>query len=114
MDLSWSKSRPVSTSSVTSSPGWNFVQWSAIPPLWISAFSRAVQWACATSCCECRLSDASPITPAKTGSSSNLEGHRVHSHEDVEKIRRIVENKLAPLGRKVYSIVNYVNYDIFP
>jgi len=26
----------------------------------------------------------------------NLEGHRVHSHEDVEKIRRIVENRLAP------------------
>src|SRR5258706_9321465 len=24
-------SRPASTSSVTSSPGWNFVQWSAIP-----------------------------------------------------------------------------------
>src|SRR5258708_13066511 len=70
MDLSWSKSRPVSTSSVTSSPGWNFVQWSAIPPLWISAFSRAVQSACATRCCECRLSDPSPTTPPKTGSSS--------------------------------------------
>jgi propionate CoA-transferase len=44
----------------------------------------------------------------------NLEGHRVHSHEDVEKIRRIVENKLAPLGRKVYAIVNYDNFEIFP
>ena len=30
----------------------------------------------------------------------NLEGHSVHSHEDVEIIRRIVENKLAPLGRR--------------
>src|SRR5260221_12351072 len=44
----------------------------------------------------------------------NLEGHRVHSHEDVEKIRRIVENRLAPLGRKVYAIVNYDNFEIFP
>ena len=44
----------------------------------------------------------------------NLEGHRVHSHEDVEKLRRIVEDKLAPLGRKVYTIVNYDNFEIFP
>ena len=44
----------------------------------------------------------------------NLEGHSVHSHEDVEKIRRIVESKLAPLGRKVYVIVNYDNFEIFP
>ena len=27
---------------------------------------------------------------------------------------RIVENKLAPLGRKVYAIVNYDNFEIFP
>ena len=44
----------------------------------------------------------------------NLEGHRVHTHEDVEKIRRIVESKLAPLARKVYAIVNYDNFEIFP
>ena len=44
----------------------------------------------------------------------NLEGHSVHSHEDVEKIRRIVESKLASLGRKVYAIINYDNFEIFP
>jgi propionate CoA-transferase len=44
----------------------------------------------------------------------NLEGHRVHSHENVEELRRIVEDKLAPLGRKVYAIVNYDNFEIFP
>jgi propionate CoA-transferase len=44
----------------------------------------------------------------------NLEGHSVHSHEDVEKIRRMVENRLSPLGRKVYVIVNYDNFEIFP
>ena len=32
----------------------------------------------------------------------------------MEIIRRIVENKLAPLGRKVYAIVNYDNFEIFP
>ena len=29
-------------------------------------------------------------------------------------MRRIVESKLAPLGRKVYAIVNYDNFEIFP
>ena len=44
----------------------------------------------------------------------NFEGHVVRNHEDVERIRRIVETMLAPLGRKVYVIVNYDNFDIFP
>ena len=44
----------------------------------------------------------------------NFEGHRVHSREDVEEIRRIVESRLVPLGRKVYAIVNYDNFEIFP
>jgi propionate CoA-transferase len=44
----------------------------------------------------------------------NLEGHRVHSHEDIEEIRRIVASKLAPMRRKVYAIVNYDNFEILP
>jgi propionate CoA-transferase len=44
----------------------------------------------------------------------NLEGHSIRSHEDVEHVRRAVEGKLAPLTRKVYAIVNYDNFEIFP
>ena len=44
----------------------------------------------------------------------NLEGHRVHSHRRRGRDSKIVENKLAPLGRKVYAIVNYDNFEIFP
>lgn len=44
----------------------------------------------------------------------NLEGHRVRNHEDVEQVRSMVETKLAPLGRKVYAVVNYDNFEIFP
>jgi propionate CoA-transferase len=44
----------------------------------------------------------------------NFEGHSVRNHEDVEKVRRAVESKLAPLGRKVHAIVNYDNFEIFP
>jgi propionate CoA-transferase len=32
----------------------------------------------------------------------------------VEQVRRIVESRLAPLGRKVYAVVNYDNFEIFP
>jgi propionate CoA-transferase len=44
----------------------------------------------------------------------NLEGHSIRSHEDVEQARRTVEDKLVPLGHKVYAIVNYDNFEIFP
>ena len=32
----------------------------------------------------------------------------------MEKLRRIVEDKLAPLGRQVYTIVNYDNFEVLP
>jgi propionate CoA-transferase len=44
----------------------------------------------------------------------NLEGHVVRDHKDVERLRRIVEDMLSPLGHKVYVIVNYDNFTIFP
>jgi propionate CoA-transferase len=44
----------------------------------------------------------------------NFEGHVVRSAQDVERIRRMVESMLAPLGHKVYAIVNYENFQIFP
>jgi propionate CoA-transferase len=44
----------------------------------------------------------------------NLEGHSIRSPEDVEHVRRAVESKLAPLAHKVYAIVNYDNFEIYP
>jgi propionate CoA-transferase len=44
----------------------------------------------------------------------NFEGHVVRNLQDIEQIRRIVETMLSPLGRKVYAIVNYDNFAIFP
>jgi propionate CoA-transferase len=44
----------------------------------------------------------------------NFEGHVVRNHDDVTQIRRIVETMLSSLGRKVYAIVNYDNFNIFP
>jgi propionate CoA-transferase len=44
----------------------------------------------------------------------NFEGHVVRNHDDVERIRRTVESMLAPLGRRVYAIVNYDKFEILP
>ncbi len=44
----------------------------------------------------------------------NFEGHVVRNHKDVERIKKNVEGKLKPVGRKVYVIVNYDNFTIMP
>jgi propionate CoA-transferase len=44
----------------------------------------------------------------------NFEGHVVRNAQDVERIRRTVEQMLAPLGHKVSAIVNYENFQIYP
>jgi propionate CoA-transferase len=42
----------------------------------------------------------------------NFEGYAVKHHEDIEAIRTQVEARLAPLGHKVFAIVNYDNFTI--
>jgi propionate CoA-transferase len=44
----------------------------------------------------------------------NFEGHVVRNHHDVERIRHTVEAMLSSLGRQVYVIVNYDNFEIYP
>lgn len=44
----------------------------------------------------------------------NFENLYVRSSEDIRRIREIVEQILSPLGKKVYAIVNYDNFDIVP
>jgi propionate CoA-transferase len=44
----------------------------------------------------------------------NLEAYTVRTAQDVEEIRRMAEQKLAPLGRRVSAIVNYDNFSINP
>ena len=52
--------------------------------------------------------------PSKNQFFVNFEGHVVRNHQDIERIRRIVESMLSPLGRKVHVIVNYDNFRIYP
>jgi propionate CoA-transferase len=44
----------------------------------------------------------------------NLEGHAIRTREDIEQLRALVEARLAPLGHKVFAIVNYDNFTIAP
>ncbi|MCL4764089.1 MAG: acyl CoA:acetate/3-ketoacid CoA transferase, partial [Burkholderiales bacterium] len=44
----------------------------------------------------------------------NFERLRVRTPEDVEAIRAEVERRVAPLGKRVYAIVNYERFEIEP
>ena len=79
-----------------------------------SAYSRTSRWDCATTCCACRSSSASPITRSKISSSSISKDTWSAISRTSSSIRRIVETMLSPLGHKVYVIVNYDNFHIFP
>ncbi len=44
----------------------------------------------------------------------NFEGYKIRTQEDIEKVEEMVAGILSPLGRKVYTVVNYDNFDILP
>jgi propionate CoA-transferase len=44
----------------------------------------------------------------------NFEGFAVRSSQDVQDVKEAVEKIVAPLGKKVYTIVNYDNFTILP
>jgi propionate CoA-transferase len=44
----------------------------------------------------------------------NFERLPVRSRNDIRALKEAAEKKLAPLGRRVYAIVNYDNFSILP
>jgi propionate CoA-transferase len=44
----------------------------------------------------------------------NFEGYAVRGRQDIEAIRRVVEQRVGALDRKVFAIVNYENFSIAP
>jgi propionate CoA-transferase len=44
----------------------------------------------------------------------NFEGMAIHSMAAIAEIEVAVKDKLSPLGRKVFAIVNYDNFEILP
>jgi propionate CoA-transferase len=44
----------------------------------------------------------------------NFEGHAIKTRKDIRDAKEAVEKILAPLGKKVHTIVNYDNFTILP
>lgn len=44
----------------------------------------------------------------------NFEGHSIKTRQDIQGAKEAVEKILSPLGKKVYTIVNYDNFTILP
>ncbi|HWR68213.1 MAG TPA: acyl CoA:acetate/3-ketoacid CoA transferase, partial [Desulfomonilia bacterium] len=44
----------------------------------------------------------------------NFEGYKVRNIQDIQEIENMVTRICSPLQRKVYTIVNYDNFDILP
>jgi propionate CoA-transferase len=44
----------------------------------------------------------------------NFEGHSIKTRQDIHDVKQAVKKILAPLERKVYTIVNYDNFTILP
>ena len=44
----------------------------------------------------------------------NFEGHKIRNSKDIKDIEEMVTNICLPLGKKVYTIVNYDHFDIMP
>ena len=61
-----------------------------------------------------RLEDRLTYNPDENLFFVNFEGYTVNTPRIVADIQAAVETILAPLGRKVYTIVNYDNFSILP
>jgi propionate CoA-transferase len=60
------------------------------------------------------LGDRLTYDPAENIFFVNFEGYTVKSNQQIQEIKEAVEKILLPLGKKVYTIVNYDNFAILP
>ena len=61
-----------------------------------------------------RLEDRLTYDPQENLFFVNFEGYSIKTPQDVENVKDAVERIVAPLGQKVYTIVNYDNFTILP
>ena len=61
-----------------------------------------------------RLEDRFTYDAAENLFFVNFEGFAIQDRQSIQDIRGLVEATLSPLGRKVYTIVNYDNFSIHP
>jgi propionate CoA-transferase len=61
-----------------------------------------------------RLEDRLTYDPQENLFFVNFEGYSIQSSQDVQDVKAAVEQIVAPLTQKVYTIVNYDNFTILP
>ena len=61
-----------------------------------------------------RLEDRLTYDPQENLFFVNFEGYSIKSPQDVQDVKDAVERIVAPLGQRVYTIVNYDNFTILP
>jgi propionate CoA-transferase len=61
-----------------------------------------------------RLEDRFTYDPKENLFFVNFEGFSVQNRKTIQEIKETVEQILSPLGKKVYTIVNYDNFSILP
>ena len=52
--------------------------------------------------------------PASNRFFVNLEGYAIETEDDIDRFAEQLHERLAPLGRRVYAIVNYDNFSVAP
>jgi propionate CoA-transferase len=60
------------------------------------------------------LAERISYDPARNTVFLNLEGMQVRTRDDVDRVRRVVEDLCQQVGRKVALVVNYDNFEIDP
>ena len=60
------------------------------------------------------LADRISYDPARNTVFLNLEGMQVKTRDDVDRVRRVVEDLCQQVGRRVALVVNYDNFEIDP
>jgi propionate CoA-transferase len=60
------------------------------------------------------LAERISYDPSRNAVFLNLEGMQVKTRDDVDRVRRVVEDLCQQVGRKVALVVNYDNFEIDP
>ena len=108
------KWRPASTSSATSSRTWTSRRSSTRRARWTRASSATSRCSSRTRCSAWASRSASATTRRATRCSSTSKACTCSTRDDVDRVRRVVEELCQQVGRKVALVVNYDNFEIDP
>ena len=84
------------------------------PPLMDERIFRSGAMDLKTDLLTLTLDERLTYDPAENLFFVNFEGYSIQSSQDVQSVKDAVERIVSPLGKKVYTIVNYDNFTLMP